>query len=397
MNFKSPFTYLIPCLFVLLILSNLLIFKNQHYVLLAKSFKEGSLAFTNLESISNTSPFNNEYYWPLGPLPTLLILPFLYISGVFYQSFISVPLSFLNFYLLYKLARHLGVEHKKSLLFSTFFIFGSIYTPLAALPASWYFSQVVACTFLILAIFEFTKRKGYLLTGLYIALAVATRLTILFSLPFFIYLIFKDKASIGKFTKLLLPVFISIILLGFYNQARFNNPFEHGYNFQLIPPDAQARRAQGLFSLKHVPVNIYYLLLKGPGPVLKDASHILKPPYITFDSFGLSIFFLSPILFLAYKANFKEKRNRASLLAIGATLIPLLTYYGIGRNQIGFRYALDFYPFTFLLLANASKKINYKLMIILVFWGVFFALFFTFSYLFIWENPIYKIIITPNV
>lgn len=386
MYYKSPLTYILVFLFILLLFSNLLISKEQQFVLLAKSFQVGKLSFVNLENISNASLYNNLYYWPLGPLPSVLILPFLYLSNHFYQGFLSFPLSILNFFLLYKLARFVNVEHKKSVLLATFFIFGSIYTPLAAIPGSWYFAQTVACTFLILAIFEFTKRKGYFLTGTYIALALATRFTLIFSLPFFIYLVFRTESTISNILKLLVPIIISIVLLGVYNQSRFKNPFEQGYNYQLIPQDAQARRDIGLFSVKHVPGNLYYMLFKGPDPVLADNSHLLKPPFITFDSFGLSIFFLSPILLLIYKANFGQKLNLASLLAIATTIIPLLTYYGIGHKQVGYRYALDFFPFVYLLVADASKRINYKLMLILIFWGVFFSFYFSFLYMFGFDN-----------
>ena len=46
-------------------------------------------------------------------------------------------------------------------------------------------------------------------------------------------------------------------------------------------------------------------------------------------------------------------------LAIGTSLIMLfviLGYYGIGVRQYGYRYAVDFYPFLFLMLADTCKE-----------------------------------------
>lgn len=384
MYYKSPLTYIVALLFITLFVINFCITEEQQFVLLAKSFKEGSLAFVNIgEDISDTAYYNNQYFWPLGPFPAILILPFLFISDHFFQGFISFPISALNFFLLYKFARYLKVNHTKSLLLATFFIFGSIYTPLAALSASWYFSQVLACTLLILALYEFVKYKGYFLTGIFLALAITTRFTLIFSLPFFIYFCFQQKQKISKLLKFLLPIITIIIVLGSYNYARFGSPLEHGYNYQLIPHEPLARRNIGLFSLKHIPGNVYYMLFNGPDPVFKNSSHILKFPYITFDSYGLSIFFLSPILFLLFRNSLKSKLTKTAFITTLIMLIPLLTYYGIGQVQVGFRYALDFYPFIFLMLTEPVQYVKTKTVAILVFWGVFFTILFTFLY---WMN-----------
>jgi hypothetical protein len=382
MNYKSPFIYIIILLFFLLLSLNLQIDKGQHFVYLAKSFKVGSLSFANFgENFSDTAIYNNQYFWPLGPFPALLILPFLFISNHFFQGIIAFPLSALNFFLLYKFARYLKVSHTKSLLLSMFFIFGSIYTPLAALPASWYFSQLVACTLLILALFEFTKYKGYLLTGIFLACAIATRFTLIFSLPFFIFFYITEKPRTPNLIKLLIPIIIAITLLGAYNYSRFKNPLEQGYNYQLIPAEPFVRRNIGLFSAKHIPANLYYMLFKGPDPVFKDKSHELKFPFLTFDSYGLSIFFLSPILFLLFKNSLKSKLTKTAFITSLVMLMPLLTYYGIGQRQVGYRYALDFYPFIFLMLTEPVSLAKTKTIAILVFWGVFFSMLFSFLYL----------------
>lgn len=380
MYYKSPLTYILVLLFILITYNNLIITKEQQFVLLAESFKVGSLAFTHVTNVSDTALYNSQYFWPHGPFPALIITPFLFISNHFFQGFISAPLIFLTFLILYKLARFLQVDHKKSLLLAIFFVFGSIYTPVAAIPATSYYSQSVAACFLVLALYEFLKRKGFVLSGIYFACAFASRFNIIFGLAFFIYLLFKEKKLVVPLVKFLLPVFAGLLLLASYNYARFENPLETGYNLQLIHSEALLRRNEGLFSLKHVPANIYFMIFRGPDPILRDQSYILKYPYLTFDSHGLSLFFLSPILLFVFKADFKKSVSRASLIAVALIGIPIITYYGIGYKQVGYRYALDLFPFVYLLVADAARKINYKLMIILVFWGVFFSLFFTFLY-----------------
>lgn len=382
MLYKNPLTYVVFILFIILLVLNLEVDSSQHFIALARSFLSGRLSFIVIpKNISDLAYFNGKYYWPLGPFPAVILLPFVAIFKNFYQGFISFPLSIINFYFLTKIATILGLDKKRSILLATFFVFGSIYFPVASLPGSWYFAQTVACTLLILSIYEFLTKKRYLLIGTAIAFALATRLTLITSVIFFLYFLFKKPLNATNLAKFFIPILIAFILLGIYNLARFQNPLEQGYNYQIIPQEAQERRSVGLFSLKHVPANIYYMLFKGPEGIFTDNSRDLKFPYLTFDSYGLSIFFLSPILFLMFFADLKKELVKISAAASLLTLIPIITYYGIGQRQVGYRYALDFLPFIFLILAGPARKLKLKYLYFLVFWGVFFSVYFSILYL----------------
>ncbi len=381
MYYKNPLTYLIPLLFIILFITNLAVVQEQQFTLLAQSFISHHLDIVNIgDDISDTAYFNGKYFWPLGPFPAIILLPFVIFYKDFPQSYISFPLSVLNFYLLFKIAKHFRVNTQKALLLATFFVFGSIYTPVAGIPGSWYFAQTVATTLTIVAIYEFLTKRRLFLIGLLLGAAVATRFNIIFAAIFFIpYLI--GKSTIKNVFLFFLPIAISLSLLGIYNYSRFQNPLEHGYNLQLIVEEPRLRRDKGLFSITHLPANLYYMVLKGPDPIFLNSSHILKPPFVTFDSYGLSIFFLSPILFLLYKSNLKDKQSKMAALTSIILLIPILTYYGIGQRQVGFRYALDLFPFLYLLLIDPVQKTGLRTLYILIFFGVFFSIFFTFNYL----------------
>lgn len=382
MSYKNPLTYLIPLLFIILFALNLQIDPaGQQFVDLARSFLTGSLSFIHMgERIADYTLFDKKYYWPLGPFPAIFLIPFVLMFKTFYQNYISFPLNLINYYLLFQIARILGLNAKKSTLLTVFFIFGSIYFPVAALPASWYFAQTLACTLTILAIYEFLTKKRYLIIGILIAFAVATRFNLITSSIFFAYFLLKKPISFKNIAKFSLPILICLIILGTYNYKRFGNVLESGYKLQLIPKEPLMRREIGLFSPKHIPANIYYMVFKGPEPILRDESHELKFPFITFDSHGLSLFFLSPILFLIFCTNYKKELNKISAVTILFMLIPILTYYGIGQKQISFRYALDFFPFIYLILSDTTKKVSPKILYPLVFFGIFFAVYFSFLY-----------------
>lgn len=379
---KNPLTYLIAFLFIVFFTTDIFINTEQQFVLLAKSFLNNQITLDPTNNIiSDLALYQGKYYWPLGPLPAVLLTPFVFFSKDFLQGYLSFPLSLLSFYLLYKIAGRLQVGHQKSLFLAVFFIFGSVYTPLAMLPISWFFAQVVACTLLLLAIYEFTGKRRYGLIGPCIALCVATRLNLILASLFFLYFILKSPKTLQNLLKFTLPIITSLALIGIYNFNRFQTPFESGYNLQLVPQEADVRRSIGLFSIAHIPSNLFYMLLKGPEPVLNSA-HELRSPFVSFDTYGLSLFILSPVLFLLFKVNLKKELVAASSLVSLALLIPIITYYGIGQSQVGFRYALDFYPFIYLLVIDATKKTGIKSLASLVLLGVFTSMYFTFMYLY---------------
>ena len=67
---------------------------EQQFAFLAQSFLHGNLAFLEQPGASwaDTTPHNGSYYWPLGPLPAVALMPcelLAALSGViFYQGYL---------------------------------------------------------------------------------------------------------------------------------------------------------------------------------------------------------------------------------------------------------------------------------------------------------------------
>jgi hypothetical protein len=131
---------------------------------------------------------------------------------------------------------------------------------------------------------------------------------------------------------------ISVAFFLWYNDARFGSPFESGYGLATLPPFLQAQREIGLFSLRHVPMNLEYLFLKLPRPI--PTAPFFKP-----DGLGMSVFITSPGLLMALGASWRNTRTWWLAGAAIAVLIPTLLYYGGGWIQFGYRYFLDSIPF----------------------------------------------------
>jgi hypothetical protein len=97
------------------------------------------------------------------------------------------------------------------------------------------------------------------------------------------------------------------------------------------------------------------MLLKGLDSVPGIDSPTLISPYVSSNPWGMSIFLSTPALLYIFTADLRRRLVVACWVAIGFTLIPILTYYGIGYAQYGYRYSLDFFPFLFILTAMGMK------------------------------------------
>lgn len=384
MHRKTLVSILLIYLFIPFFIINLLVTIEPQFVYLANSFIKGhiyiNLSEYNELTAGDLTPYRGHFFYPNGPVPSVLLIPFVIIFGqLAQQGFLQVPINILNFLLLYKISMLLGLDRKRSLIFTIFFIFGSVYTPVGAIPVAGHFAQVIATSILLLAIYEFLTRKRYFIIAILLALGTLTRFTLLFAALFFLIHLAKVKNAKKQALNFLMPLLIGIILIFAYNYARFDDILENGYKNQLVPRALKERRTSGLFSLKYVPDNAYHMLLKPPELITWYSTSRPKFPFLRYSDWGLSIFMLSPVLFLIYRANFKSLLSRASLLTICLISIPILVYYGNGYRQVGFRYALDFYPFLLLIMASAFKKTSIKVLNTLVSLGILITWFFIFE------------------
>jgi hypothetical protein len=186
---------------------------------------------------------------------------------------------------------------------------------------------------------------------------------------------------------MMLPVFFMAILLGIYNYIRFGNLLEFGYSNQdLVIESLRTARNYGLFSIIHIPGNVYYSLLAMPLPVFRyNMSHVLKFPFIARDAWGMSIFITSPYFFYLFFLKHKDILSKILIFVILVSVVPIYMYYGIGYVQFGYRYLLDLMPFIFLLLMK-----NYYLKFNNVSFGLkFLILFSAFFNVYLFFSPLY--------
>lgn len=322
--------------------------------------------FVRGNSWSDTSPYDARYYWPLGPLPAVVLMPFEFVANAFgsffYQGYLQPLLVFALLVIVYRIARVEGYEALDSAYLGFGFAFATAFLGVGMWPWSWYFSQVITCVLVFAAIAETIGKRRPWMLGVLFALVLATRVTAALGVLWCIGETLRTRdpwrKKLESLAVIAVPVVLVAGLLIAYNHARFDDAFDQGYAEQIIPPHAAAGREVGIFSPRHLPGNLYTLLLEGPILIRRDnVSMVLAFPYVIANPWGMSVWVTSPLFLYLLGLRPRDGTSRLLLLSSCVIAVPILLYYGIGYRQFGYRYSLDFLPFLYyLLLRNYHQQ-----------------------------------------
>ncbi len=335
--------------------------QDKHFSSLAESFIHGDLYLSpfNLPP-GDYADFRGKQYLFFGPVPSIILMPAVALFG---KNFPQINLSFASMLIIfasvYLICKKLRFDKIDSLWLALFFVFGTNLSFVGLIDISAYIPQVVGTMFVVLAILEYFTKKRWLLIGILVASAGATRITLYALSVFFILEIYqhtrKDLAK--NLALLLLPIMVSLIFLGAYNYRRFRSPFDTGYtrNVSVLDKD-YTNNHLGWFSPIHIPANLYTILLRGPEPVLRGGIEmVLQFPYVKANGMGMAIWYTSPLFIYLLLAR-KKAYTTSAIIGVVALAIPSLIYMGIGASQYGYRYGLDFMPMLFLILITAFRE-----------------------------------------
>lgn len=363
LNFKIfvPIIVIACTIFLYLIVPT----KNcQLFSIQAQSFIEGRL---DIPQSIDAAYKNGKYYWPQGPFPSLLLIPIQIIFGPGFNQSIAQPfLVIILAILLYRLARLKNFESASALLLTYAFLFGSQTIGIIISPCYSYFSHIITMILLTAVLLEFESNRRPLILGFLLSAIITTRLSAGFIfIPILYYYLYSKNQARHKFSNLMLftiPAVVSVSLLLLFNYLRFQNFFDNGYSSNDVGNYLDGLRSIGLFSIEHIPTNLYYYFLTSVRPVIKESTHLIFP-FITYSPFGLSFFIVSPFFLYAFKSLVdKNILIRLYWLVISTTLLIVLAYYSAGWAQFGPRFLSDIMPILYLLLLNslAPPRLNTK-------------------------------------
>jgi hypothetical protein len=352
----------------------------DYYVRLADAFLHGRLYLLEQPSwLNELIPFEKGYYVVYPPLPAVLMMPVVAIFGTtLNQTLVSVFVGSLSVVLACIVAQDVtgkGMDQGGHIPVwaAVLFGFGTIYWYLTSVGSAWYLAHVLSVFFLFLAIHEaFTKRRP-LVIGLLVGASYWCRLPTILTLVFFAALIgFTDRWDRTKISIPLLKLFagasVFVGLNMLYNYVRFGTPFDVGY--WLIPGILdEPWFSEGQFSLTYISCNLMTLLRALP-------VFISEPPYVLPPWTGMAIWVTTPAFIYAFNSNRREAVTWACWFAILVVAAVIFTR-GCSGWGFGYRYAMDFYPFLYLLTVKGiGERIrwHHKALIILSvlvnLWGV---------------------------
>lgn len=349
-----PFTFA-AILTGLLAGGNLFFPDASQYRGLAESFLQGKLYFLSMPGgWGDTALFQGRYYWPLGILPAVFIMPLVRL-GIYHQGLLSLIFVLGVFYLCFRLAQKLGYSRDNACWLALAFCYGTAFVAVAAVPLSWPYAQVVTVFFLFLAINEFVGRRRFGIVGFMIGLAAASRPLAVFNAVAFCGAIMVCPVNVKhKVTSLAAfagSLSLIIALIAWYNYARFGDPLEFGYRYQLdfsgrLLADTITETNYGgpVFSFGNIPRNFFVLAFGLPGAT----------------STATSVFLTSPFLvFLFISARRLKSLDYLLLISICLTALVMLAYRSSGgMRQIGYRYLLDCLPLVFWFLMRRRTELS---------------------------------------
>jgi hypothetical protein len=312
----------------------------------------------------------DRYYVPFAPFPAVALMPIVALVGPAtadqLESGVNAVLAAAGVGMCWWLLGRIGVARLMDRLWlAVLFGFSTQILWVTTRGGVWHTGHLIATILTFACLIELFGRQRPWLVGLLAGAAFLSRAPLAFAVPFYAILLqprIVDPVVDGARDRVTradgsirwrtwglvgLGVLPSIAAFFWYNEVRFGNPLESGYALATLPPFLEAQRAQGLFSLAHLPMNLDYFLLHLPRP-------IPQPPFFKPDGLGMSVLITSPGLLFATQADRRQPRTWWLLGAAIAVLIPTLLYYGGGWLQYGYRYFLDSVPFVMALCGLAA-------------------------------------------
>lgn len=342
----------------------------DYFLRLSQAFLEGKYYINeNPPWLSELIPTKDgKFYTVHPPMPAILLIPFVMIFKNFQQQYLAHIIGALIPVVVFNLSLKIKKNMKLAIWSSFLSGFGTIIWFLSSVGSSWYLGQITACLFLLLAIYKLIISDDPLKIGVFLGAAYLSRVNIIICIPFFIFLL-KNK-NIKEFAKLILGFMPFFIFNSIYNYIRFGTIFDVGYS--KIPGIFEEPWYQkGLVNISYIPNHLKILLLGMP----KIINHF---PYIIPSWAGMAMWLTTPAFVFSLFAPIKERIVKWSWISIFLISTIILSHGSTGFAQFGYRFAVDFYPFLFLLTIKGTvktklKKIHWILLFISIMvnlWGV---------------------------
>jgi hypothetical protein len=271
---------------------------------------------------------------------------------------------------------------RTNLLLSVLFAFGTVYFFTAVQGTVWFAAHVVAVALAALYLLFALDAERPLLAGLMLGLGFWTRTPLLFAFPLFALEALRvsaravggeSEAGLGRMARLraslrrtvssiawkalsvryvlfAAPLLVCLGLALWYNQVRFGNPFDFGYQHLDIAWQSRMKK-WGLFDYHYLGKNLGVALTSLPWLGSGDV------PFRV-NMHGLALWFTTPLYLWLIWPKDKRAPHLALWLTVAAVAVPTLFYQNTGWEQFGYRFSNDYAIFLFALLATGGRRLR---------------------------------------
>jgi hypothetical protein len=347
-----------------------------YWDVLAKSLLHGKLYLIDTATTFDLSSYMGHWYVPKPPLPALLMLPVVFLTGGVDPILFSIFFSAINCVLIFVLldqASHLGwikISRGGIIWLVLLFAFGTPHWWVGMDGRVWFVSQIVAVTFIALAVLCALKSWSPWLAGACLGAAIISRPTVVMIWPFLFAIVLqltKDKGEkyavrplAGWAIKSLVPIGLAVAGLLVYNYLCFHNFLDFGYaTLNSSPRVVQDVQTYGMFNGHFIPLNLYVMFLTPP-------TVVSEIPYLLPSVEGMSMLLTTPAFVYLFHRYEKQWWVVGAWTSVILSVGILAFYSNTGAYQFGYRYILDFIVPLILLLATTIQEKTSRLFIILV-------------------------------
>jgi hypothetical protein len=383
----------------------------NHYALLADAWLHGRQYLANgpppYAMNNDFVEFQGRTYISFPPLPAMLMLPFVKLSGsaenfrdgqfIIWLAGLAPALVFLVLEKLRRTGRSLRTE-LENLGLAALFAFGSVYFFTAVEGTVWFAAMVVAVDASALYVLFALDAERPILAGamiacLYLSRPPAIWMALLFALEALRVSLKEgttesrwpsriDVAAVARrYVFFALPILAAFAFVAWTNWTRYGraSPFYFDHEFLTVAWRARMLR-WGMLSYHYVAKNLGVALTSLPWLPPPDGRAGFAAPF-KINEHGLALWFTTPIYFWLLWPRFdgpsgRERRWLYVAVALSAVLPATmdLLYQNSGWRQFGYRFSNDYAVLLFVLLAVGARPMRW-LFATAAAWGVAWNLF----------------------
>ncbi len=284
------------------------------------------------------------------PLPAFLLIPLVWLlhgPGHTPVRLVCALVGAACPLLVYQMTRRAGLRAGVGLWLTALFGFGTVFWYAATWGTPWYFVQVLAVFFYLLCLRESFGPNRPALVGAWFGAALLCRNPIALGVPF---LLWRERSwNWNRLLALAAPIAAAVAVQLWWNAARTGNPLDTGYAHILMNPYFRASFQEGMFSIRHLPYQLYSMFVAGPGfHSLPNFNGVW--PYLALASTGQSLTLTTPAFIYTLEADLRRRGVWLAWVSVLLTALPQLFYYANGTGQFGNRFSLDYTPLLLALL-----------------------------------------------